>query len=151
MELMIARRRLLTQKTGPKRLIPADDPNDPTKYYYLRGGLGSPVEYDADEQAFIKTGRSIVYSAQTVMDGQNSKLYVAPYDMTVTYSVDYKNIGTSYGLRFYVNSTIKNDIHGTADSEWHTFTHTIDLYEGDYIRILYYDKIYWRNQMLFET
>ena len=127
-------------------LIPADDPDEPDKNYY--NSSTGHVLYDANEQAFRRVGSGVAYSAQTIRDGTSSRLYVATYPIKVTYIVDYKNAGTNYGLRFYVNDKRITDIHGTADNTWHTYSYTVDLEAGDYIRIVYYSNIYWRNQRL---
>lgn len=145
---MIAKKKkiMMTLLNGSVMLIPADDPNDPNKNYY-NSSTGS-VTYDPLEQAFIRVGSGIAYSAQNGKDGTSSKMFVADSDMRITYSVDYKNVGTVYGLRFFVNGIRITDIHGTEDGEWHTYSYTFDILKDQYVQVFYYGSIYWKKQEL---
>ncbi len=138
MELM-ERRRLLNQ-TEVKNLIPEDDPSDPMKYY-THSSTGS-VKYSANENAYYSYGRGVGYSKHALV---TNRLFIAPEDMNIKFSVWYKDIGTSYGLRFYKNGTRMFDIRDAGSGVWKKYNYTTRLSKDEYLSIMFYEYILWRD------
>ena len=142
-----------------KNLIRADDPNNPNANYYNRSAQ-RPVVYYEDEQGYalkIGTSGSIAeanHAGINATENAQARLFVAPKAGTYTFTCDYKNVGTTYGLRFYKIidgvTTRVVDIHGGADETWHTRSVTVELGKGDSLCIYFYSDIYWRNLSVIE-
>ena len=134
-------------KQCKKNFIIEDDPLNPNANY---GHNSTGVtKYSEEEQGFYDEPPGISYTAHAT--GKNGlsydkvRLFIAPSDMTVVFSIEYKNVGTTYGIRLHKSSSRLTDIHGNADSTWHRYSQVISLSKGDYLKLLIYDKIYWRN------
>lgn len=133
-------------------LVHPDDKENPMEYY----GKNSTnvVQYNSTENAFIVGGGTAglayaKHSTPNITALNESRYFIAPADMTVTVYVEYKNIGTDFGIRTYKDLNHQGDIHGTADNTWHQGTKTISLLKGEGIRILMYPNIYWKNLALY--
>lgn len=144
-----------------KNLLQADDPLNPMNNYYKRTSI-NPVVYSESEQAFTvrKTIEDIGnvgiceanHARVNATKSDDSRLFIAPKNATYTFSIEYKNVGANYGLRFYKvidgNTTRLGDIHGDADEEWHTRSFTVELNKGDSFKLFIYPQIYWRNMQI---
>ena len=139
MDLMGIRRRLL-EVARKINLIPDDDPANPNQYY-THTSTGS-IRYSEEEGAFYSSGKGIGNAKHS---GTNDRLYIASEDIKVKFSVEYKNVGTTYGLRFYKNATRITDIHGSATAVWRKYQYVTNLTAGDYFKLACYDDIYWKN------
>lgn len=133
-------------------LVHPDNKENPMEYY----GKNSTnvVQYNSTENAFIVGGgvAGLAYakhSTPSITGTNESRYFIAPADMTVTVYVEYKNVGTDYGIRIYKDLHHQGDIHGTADNIWHQDTKTLALQKGEGIRILMYPNIYWKNLALY--
>lgn len=129
-----------------KNLLISDDPNNPNSNYF-HSSTGT-IKYSEEENGFYSDGEGVGYPAHAVRNGIYSKLFIAPANMTITFSIEYKNMGTSYGIRFLINNSRLFDIHGSADEIWHKFSHTITMQKDDYIYLIIYKNIYWRNMQI---
>ena len=129
-----------------KNLVLSDDPEKPNDNYY-HSSTGS-IAYSTEEGAFYSAGGGVGYAAHDLKNGTKSRLFTAPADMTATFSLFYKNIGTNYGLRFYYNNSRVQDIHGAVDETWHKFSYTRNMVKGDYIQIVIYGNIYFKDIQL---
>lgn len=130
-------------------LSPHDDPENPAVLYKYNSSRR--VVYDNTEQAFWtgNTGVGVAYANHAKLNTTNvgrTAIFVAPQNMTVTLSFDYKNIGTGYGIRIYTwNRGRLEDVHGDADSVWHIYSRDIELQKGDGLHLIFYENIYWRK------
>lgn len=145
-----------------QNLIRADNPNNPALNYYARSSYNYVV-YSEEEQAF--TERNVIehvgggineanHARINATKNDQARLFIAPKDGIYTFTCDYKNVGTTYGLRFYKIidgvSTRLGDIHGDADGLWHTRSFTVELNKGDSFRLYIYSNMYWRNFRIIE-
>lgn len=121
-----------------KNMIVPDNPDNPMQNYtHTSSGT---IRYSAEYEAFYSYGPGI---AEDKRAGYQ-KMFIAPADMTVTFSIDTYNQGTDYGIRFYAKGSRVKDIHG-ALNKWEHYTYTVSLKKGQSISCSYYGKIFWKN------
>ena len=144
-----------------KNLLINDDPLNPNANYYKRTST-NPVIFSESEKAFTvrKTIEDIGnvgiceanHAKINATKSEQSRLFIAPQEATYIFSVEYKNVGANYGLRFYkvVNDKVTRlgDIHGDADEQWHIRSFTVSLNKGDSFKLFIYPNIYWRNMQI---
>lgn len=144
-----------------KNLLINDDPLNPNANYYKHTST-NPVIFSESEKAFTvrKTIEDIGnvgiceanHAKINATKSEQSRLFVAPQEATYIFSVEYKNVGANYGLRFYkvVNDKVTRlgDIHGDADEQWHIRSFTVSLNKGDSFKLFIYPNIYWRNMQI---
>ena len=129
-----------------KNLLIPDNPENPMQNW-THTSTGT-VKYSAEYGGFYSDGFGVAQSKQA---GKNEKLFIAPKNMTVTFSVDVYDTRTTYGIRFYLNDARITDIHGLAN-QWTRYTYTCQMTAGEYLGITVYGGIYWKNlQVVYGT
>lgn len=129
---------------GANLLVP-DDPNSPSANYTFNST--GRVTYNTEYGAYQQNAPGVAYTKHA---GQARRLFIAPFPMTITFSVDVYEFGNNYGLRFYLSrdgesSSRITDIHGTTMNQWRHYEYTTTLDKGGYIYLICYTMIYWKN------
>lgn len=150
-----------------KNLLIADNPLEPNANYFngTTGTSNNTIVYSDTEKAYTtkytigeQVSSGVSYSNHAKINAKHeseTRLFIAPKTATYTFYVEYKNVNTPYGIRFYTISidgthTRKKDIAGAQYSVWKSDTVTVNLAKGEGISLIFYNHIYWRNMMIVE-